>query len=145
MRAERQGHTLTSTALANEAWIRLSASGLDFEDRTHFFAVAANAMRRVLIDHARARNTIKRNGGQPVELDSIDLSAPESDETLLALNDALSRLSALNERAAKVVELRYFAGLPNEEIARMMDVNRRTVDRDWAMARAWLFGQITPG
>ncbi|HEY2013512.1 MAG TPA: ECF-type sigma factor [Bryobacteraceae bacterium] len=142
LRAERIGHTLTPTALANEAWIRLSVSGFGFEDRTHFFAVAAAAMRRLLIDHARARNAGKRDGGQVVDLASIDLAAPETDETLLALNDALDSLAQIKPRAARIVELRYFAGLAHEEIAELLGITRRTVDRDWAMARAWLFSQI---
>jgi RNA polymerase sigma-70 factor (ECF subfamily) len=143
LQAERSGHTLTPTALANEVWIRLTAAGFDFENRTQFFAVAANAMRRLLIDYARARNAKKRDGGFPVDLECIDLAAPESDNTLLALNDALGRLGEVNPRAERIVERRFFAGLGHDQIAEILGVTRRTVDRDWTLARPWLFRDIT--
>ena len=146
MRSERSDHTLTPTALANEAWLKISSELADsnIEDRRHFFRLAALAMRRILVDHARARHSSKRNGGAPVPLDLeiSDVAAPEADELTLAVDDALDRLAAVKPRVARVVELRFFVGLSHEEIASVLGLERRTVDRDWAMARAWLFGEL---
>jgi RNA polymerase sigma-70 factor, ECF subfamily len=141
MRAERPGHTLTPTALANEAWLRLREYG-DVTDRNHFFAVAATAMRRLLIEHARARHAAKRGKGVAVPIDEINLAAPQADKQIIALNDALDRLSEVNPRAAKVVEFRYFAGLKHHEIGALLELDRRTVDRDWTFAKAWLFNEV---
>ena len=147
MRSERPGHTLTPTALVNEAWLRLGSEWQGYvEDRQHFLAVVSTAMRRVLVDHARARQAQKRDGvlaREPVE--EFQIAAPESDEMLLALNDALDRLSAINPRWVRVVELRYFSGLSEDEVATVLGLTRRTVTRDWAMARAWLFGELRGG
>ena len=147
MRSERPGHTLTPTALVNEAWLRLGSEWQGYvEDRQHFLAVVSTAMRRVLVDHARARQAQKRDGvlaREPVE--AFQIAAPESDEMLLALNDALDRLSAINPRWVRVVELRYFSGLSEDEVATVLGLTRRTVTRDWAMARAWLFGELHGG
>jgi RNA polymerase sigma factor (TIGR02999 family) len=141
MRGERPNHTLTPTALANEAWMQLRDFG-DFQNRQHFLAIAANAMRRILIDHARARNARKREG-TAISLDEIDIAIPQSDDQLLELDEALLRLSEVNVRAAQVVELRHFGGLQQQEIADYLNVDRRTVDRDWKMARAWLFNEMS--
>ena len=144
MRGERPDHTLTPTALANEAWLRLANCEEDFSNRSHFFAVAANAMRRVLVDHARARNAEKRGGGEVIRLEDIDPAAPSS--TLPALDEALDALARTDPRAVRVVEMRYFSGLTHAEIAEVLNLDRRTVDRDWAFARAWLFDQLSiPG
>jgi RNA polymerase sigma factor (TIGR02999 family) len=145
MQNERIGHTLSPTALTHEVWIRLSSGNNNFRDRNHFRAVAATSMRRLLIDYARARLTIKRDCGSRVPLGLIDIAMPESDERLLAIDEALTRFASLNSRAAQVVELRYFAGLEQKEIAEILNVTRRTVDRDWALARAWLFQEIRVG
>ena len=147
MRSERPGHTLTPTALVNEAWLRLGSEWQGYvEDRRHFLAVVSTAMRRVLVDHARARQAQKRDGvlaREPIE--EFQIAAPESDEMLLALNDALERMSAINPRWVRVVELRYFSGLSEDEVATVLGLTRRTVTRDWAMARAWLFGELHGG
>ena len=145
MRGERPDHTLTPTALVHEAWLRLADCGeKDFSNRSHFFAIAANAMRRILVDHARNRNAAKRGGGAVVHLEDVDPAAPESDTTLLALDEALENLSKTDPRAARVVEMRYFSGLSHTQIAEVLNVDRRTVDRDWALARAWLYEQLSP-
>jgi RNA polymerase sigma factor (TIGR02999 family) len=142
MRGERPGHTLTPTALANEAWLRLCGNDHSFENRSHFFAVAAGAMRRLLIDYARARKAGKRAGGVRIPFEDVVIAAPETDEQLLSLDEALTRLAEVDSRAARVVELHYFAGLTHREIADILAVTRRTVDRDWTMARAWLLAAI---
>ena len=145
MRSERTDHTLTPTALANEAWLKLCDVDQAYADRAHFFAVAANAMRRVLVDHARSRNAGKRRGGSLLKMEDldIDIAAPEAEEHLSVLDDALRRLAAFDSRAAKIVEMRYFGGLTHTEIADVLNVDRRTVDRDWAVARAWLFEKLS--
>lgn len=147
LRDERAGHTLQPTALVNEAYLRLSQQhGIAVDSRTEFFAVAANTMRRVLIDYARTRNREKRGGGErPVPLDEAEAEAlltdQETDE-LLALEDALERLAQANPRAAQVVEQRFFAGLQVEEIAPLLGVSTKTVQRDWIAARAWLRKEV---
>ncbi|HTI71713.1 MAG TPA: ECF-type sigma factor [Candidatus Limnocylindria bacterium] len=149
MAREAPGHTLQATALVHEAWLRLvSAEGRHFENRAHFFAAAAQAMRRILIDHARKRNT-KRRGSSPesVEFDDrlvASLASPESDEQLLAVDDALERLHSKNPLLAKVVNLRYFAGMTNEEIAELMGISVSSVKNYWTFARAWLRNEVAP-
>jgi RNA polymerase sigma-70 factor (ECF subfamily) len=144
MRAERKDHTLTPTALVHEAWLRLGDNQAAFENRHHFLAIAATAMRRILVDYARARNADCRGGPQkPASLDSLfNLQAPMADETVLALDEALQRLEIMSERAAKVIEMRFFAGLTESEVATLLGVNRRTVNRDWEMARVWLYSEL---
>jgi RNA polymerase sigma factor (TIGR02999 family) len=143
LRGERQGHTLQPTALVHEAFLRLAGQkGLDWRDRSHFFGLAATMMRRILVDHARARLAEKR-AHLPISLSLIaDLpgSSPQTfDETyLLDLDRALDRLAAAHPRPAQVVELRYFAGLEVEEVAAALELSPRTVKRDWVFARAWL-------
>jgi RNA polymerase sigma-70 factor (ECF subfamily) len=141
MRRERSDHTLQPTALVHETFVRLADDGGRFENRAHFFGVAASAMRRVLVDHARSRRTQKRGGGTAfVDVDDLDSLAgtPAGAVDLVALDDALSRLSSLDPRQGRVVELRFFAGLSVEETAAILDLSPRTVKREWQMARAWL-------
>jgi RNA polymerase sigma factor (TIGR02999 family) len=146
--AERGGHTLQPTALVNEAWLRLMQQhGAGWQNRTQFFAIAAQAMRRILVDHARRRQSDKRNAGEaPVSLASIEdtVESPMPDEDMLALDAALERLTALDARQARVVELRFFGGLSIEDTAEVLELSPATVKREWATARAWLFRQIRP-
>jgi RNA polymerase sigma factor (TIGR02999 family) len=145
MQSERPDHTLSATALVHEAYLRLSGTDETFANRTHFLAVAARAMRHILVDHARARRAAKRGGAaEEFSLEGEDVAAPQSDEELLMLDDALARLAAMSPRQSRVIELRYFAGLTEEEVASVLGVTRRTVNRDWSMARAWLHGQLKP-
>lgn len=140
LRSERSDHTLGPTALVHEAYIRLvDVREVDWQDRAHFFAMAARQMRRVLIDHARSRGRLKR-GGEAVKLplsEALHVDARDSEE-LIALDDALLRLEAINERLCRVVECRCFAGLTVEETARALDISTATVKRDLAFSRAWL-------
>ena len=143
MRCENPRHTLQPTALVNEAYLRLVADqARDWQNRSHFIGVAASVMRRVLIDHARARKADKRQ--QPhAEAALFAMSAEEAEELLL-LNVALDRLERLDARQARVVELRYFGGLSVEEAAEAMNVSTMTIKRDWTLARAWLKHQVRP-
>jgi RNA polymerase sigma-70 factor, ECF subfamily len=149
MRAERPDHTLQPTALVNELYVRLAGSESRFENRAHFLAVAATAMRRMLIDHARVRRAGKRGGGvAAVAIDDLDALplAPEPDGIdLLALDDALVRLLALDERQGRIVELRFFGGLSVEETAAVVGVSERTVKREWQISRAWLRRELSRG
>lgn len=144
---ERGGHTLQPTALVHEAYLRLSKTASpDWQDRVHFFAVAARVMRRILVDHARQRGRIKRGGAAPVvPLDDVEPAAGAAIDPVdaLALDGALSRLEDLDARQAKVVELRFFGGLTVEETAEVMGVSSGTVKRDWVVARAWLYRELT--
>lgn len=144
MRHERPNHTLQSTVLVHEAFLQLAGtSKVDWQSRAHFFALASRAMRRVLVDHARAANANKRPGAhQQVELDS-GLGASEDVIDLLALNEALERLATWDQRQSQIVEMRFFAGLNFEEIAEVMGISERTAKRDWTMARAWLHTELT--
>ncbi|HYE95660.1 MAG TPA: ECF-type sigma factor [Rubricoccaceae bacterium] len=144
-RRERDGHTLATTDLVHEAYLRLTTgTAVAWQDRSHFFAVAAQAMRRVLVDWARARHAQKRgNGVVPLSLDALaeagaGFPADARAEEVLALDEALEHLGALSERQARVVECRYFAGLTIEETAAALGVSPATVKADWALARAWL-------
>jgi RNA polymerase sigma-70 factor (ECF subfamily) len=143
MHRERQDHTLQPTALINEAYLRLAREDIGWQNREHFIGVAAKVMRRVLVDHARAHNAAIRGGGLvKVELqDSLAMSTEHLDEVLV-LNDALIRLEVLEPRQARVVELRYFGGLSVEQVAAILGVTPRSIKRDWAMARIWLFKEI---
>jgi RNA polymerase sigma-70 factor (ECF subfamily) len=138
---ERQGHSLQATALVHEAYIRmLAGDGPSWNDRGHFFSAAAEAMRRILIDHARKRGRDKRGGGRiQVTLGDVEGVAGLPFEDLLALDDAIQRLEGQDPRMAEIVRLRFFAGLSVEETAKALEVSERTVKRDWAVARAWLF------
>ena len=144
MRGERQHHTLQSSALVNEAYLRLvDHTNIDWQNRAHFFGVAAQAMRRVLVDHARTRNVQKRGGGAvKVALDDALDVAEEKAAEIVALDDALGALAAFDERKARVVELRYFGGLTAEEAAEVLGVSLATVEREWRTARAWLLREL---
>ena len=144
MQAERNNHTLQPTALVHEAYLRLiDQRSTDWNDRVHFFSVASCVIRRILVDHARARATDKRGGGnRGVPIGEIDPPAPDSTVDLVALDDALSTLRELSPRQAQIVELRYFGGMTIEEIADALSIGRRSVDRDWAAAKAWLFCEL---
>jgi RNA polymerase sigma factor (TIGR02999 family) len=144
LRHERQGHTLTPTALANEAWLRFSPEVPldDLENQRHLCAVAVKAMRRILVEHARARNADKRGGRlEQVPIELVDVTVA-NDRHVLALNEALESFETVNPRAAKAVELKFFFGCSHDEIAAVTGVQRRTVDRDLAFARAWIYGTI---
>lgn len=144
MRGNR-GDTLQPTALVHEAFLRLAGQSIDWQDRGHFFAVASRAMRRVAVDHWRAQGALKRGGEQPrIALEDGEGAAavePPSVD-LMALDDALNRLEQLSPQQARVVELRYFAGLSLEEIAEALDRSRSSVFRDWRAARAWLYATL---
>lgn len=148
---ERAGHTLQTTALVNEAYLKLvggNAATYQFNGRSHFLAVAAQAMRRILITHARDRKRQKRGGGAGrISLSEAEphAAAPEPDVDLVALDDALTRLAVMDERKSKLVEMRFFAGMSVDEVAEALGVGTATVKRDWAMARAWLFREISRG
>lgn len=137
--AGRSGHTLQPTALVNEAYLKLNRRDADaFQSREHFLAVAARTMRHILVDYARAKAADKRDGGVRTTLSHVAVEGPEADLDLVALDDALTALAELNARHARVVELRFFAGMTAEEIARVLEVSVATVERDWKKARAWL-------
>jgi len=141
---ERPGNTLQTTALAHEAYLRLvDAKGVQWENRAHFFAVAAKTMRRILVDLARARRNLKCGGGaQQVSLDRVLVVSPERGADMLALDEALARLAALNPRQSQVVELRYFGGLTDDEVGEVIKISPRTVRSDWRLARAWLYREL---
>lgn len=141
-----RGATLSTTALVNEAYIKLvDQSQAQWRDRTHFFAVAALAMRHVLVDRAKARRRLKRGGDQHhVDLDEENIGADDQPDALLELDEALTRLAAFDARLARVVEYRFFGGLTEQEIADAMGVTRRTVQRDWTKARALLHRALVP-
>lgn len=140
---EAAGHTLQPTALVNEAFLQLEGSNLDFNDRRHFYAVAARTMRRILVDHARARKRDKR-GGDRLRVTLSDAAAVSQPPTadLLDLDEAMSELERHDERVARTLELNYFAGLTREEAAEQLDVSVRTLDRDLRMGRAWLRARL---
>jgi RNA polymerase sigma factor (TIGR02999 family) len=153
LRSERDGHTLQPTALVHEAWLRLMQQhDSGWQNREQFFAIAAQAMRRVLVDHARKRHAAKRGDGEaPVDVDEVSqiLTVTLPDDRLLALDDALEGLAALDARQARIVELRFFGGLSVEETASVLAISPTTVKREWATGRAWLFramhGDAAPG
>jgi RNA polymerase sigma-70 factor, ECF subfamily len=146
MRGERAGHSLQATALVNEAYLRLiGAQQVDWQNRVHFLAVSARLMRRILVDFARSKKYQKRGGGaQAVTLDEA-LVVVEPGKDLVALDDALEALAAMDERKAKVVEMRFFGGLTVEETASALDVSPDTVMRDWRLAKAWLLRELRGG
>lgn len=145
MRRERPDHTLQATALINEAYLRLARGEVDWKNREHFVGVAAQVMRRVLVDHARAHNAEMRSGGlKRVDFDEgLVLSSARSEELLL-LDEALGRLAMTSARQARVVELHYFGGLSMEQIAALLHISPRSVKRDWSLARIWLFDALRP-
>jgi RNA polymerase sigma-70 factor, ECF subfamily len=141
---ERPDHTLQPTALVNEAYLRLiNQRQVDWRNRAQFLGVAANMMRRILVNHARDRAAEKRAGDRErVSLSLVELSSNPSDVDLIALETALDKLTALDERKARVVELRFFGGLTMDEVAEVLEISRATVEREWSFARAWLFDAI---
>jgi len=143
MRAERPDHTLQATALVHEAYLKLvDQTQVTYQNRAHFFGIAAQLMRRILVDHARAHQAEKRGSGQKLQLDEA-AALPESREVdLVALDEALQELAKLDPQQSRIVELRFFAGLSIEETATVLEISPATVKRDWAMARAWLHQQI---
>jgi RNA polymerase sigma factor (TIGR02999 family) len=147
MAGERAQHSLQTTALVHEAYLKLvGPSPVDWENRGHFFAVAARVMRRILVDHARARRSLKRGGeARPVELDEQLLVAGGPDRDLVSLDDALRVLAALDERKVRVVEMRFFGGLSVEETAEVLGVSPQTVLRDWRLAKVWLLREMKRG
>jgi RNA polymerase sigma factor (TIGR02999 family) len=144
MEGQRPDHTLQTTALVNEAYLRLAdQKRANFASRSHFFAVAAKAMRQILVNHAKASQRQKRGGGAAkIELDEAAVISPEEPKAILDLNDALERLGTLDSRKAQVVELRYFGGLTQDEIAEVLKISVVTVRRDWVFARAWLYNDL---
>lgn len=147
MRRERPGHTLQTSALVNEAYMRLiDYSQMRWQSRAHFFAVAAQAMRRILVEHARKRHFAKRGGGAvKVSFDEAAIVSQEQAADLVALDDALTSLEAMDERKARIVELRYIGGLNIEETAEVLDISPATVQREWRAAKAWLYREIKNG
>jgi RNA polymerase sigma factor (TIGR02999 family) len=146
MEGQPSDHTLQTTVLVHEAYLRLvDQDAPTFTNRSHFFAVAAKAMRQILVDHARSQQRQKRGAGaSKVELDETAMISPEQSGEILDLNDALERLASLDSRAAQGVELRYFGGLNQDEIAEVLKVSTVTVRRDWVFARAWLYKELHP-
>jgi RNA polymerase sigma factor (TIGR02999 family) len=144
LRRERAGHTLQTTALVNEAYLRLIGdAAIEWQDRAHFFAIAAQLMRRILVDHARRRRKLKRGGDAlRVSLAEVENDAHEPSADILALDDALSSLAKFDARKSQIVELKFFGGLKEEAIAEMLAISLRTVQREWNLARAWLYQEL---
>jgi RNA polymerase sigma factor (TIGR02999 family) len=147
LRRERADHTLQPTALVNEAWLRLiDAKQIDWQGKTHFLSIAAKVMRRILVEHARGHDAQKRGGElQRQPLTGVDLPQSEPEADVLAIDEALQRLARLDERQARVAELRFFGGLSVEEAAGVLGVSERTVKSDWRVARAWLRAEVGGG
>ena len=145
LRRENVGHTLQSTALVHEAYLRLvDQRDVNWQNRSHFFGIAAQMMRRVLVDHARAHHAAKRgSGGIKVTLDEGLVAAEQRDVNVIALDEALTRLGEIDPQQGRIVELRFFAGLSIEDTAEVLKISPATVKRDWAMAKAWLYGEMS--
>jgi RNA polymerase sigma factor (TIGR02999 family) len=145
MSREKKGHTLQTTALINEAYVRLvDQKNVHWANRSHFFAISAQIMRRILIDHARRHAFAKRGGGaQQVSLEEVAVITRDASRELVRLDEALKSLAEVDPRRSQVVELRYFGGLNNEEIAGVLNISENTVTRDWNLARAWLYRELT--
>lgn len=144
MSRERQGHTWQTTELVNEAYLRLvNQQQVEWQDRAHFFAIASQVMRHLLVDHARERIQVKQGGGaQHLSLDDVALVAEDRSAELLALDDALNRLAVLDKQKSRIVELRYFGGLTVEEVAEALGIAAITVKREWARAKLWLYKEL---
>lgn len=145
MSRERVNHTLQATALVHEAFLRLAKQGgVDWQNRSHFYGIASRLMRQILIDHARQHGAAKRGSAQlHFSLDDVTVAIETRASSILALNEALERLEALDERQAAIVEMRFFGGLSNTEIAEALDISERTVVRSWSVAKLWLYREIT--
>ena len=145
MANEKPGQTLQATALVHEAWLRLvgSQEPQAWNSRNHFFSAASEAMRRILVDRAREKARVRHGGNQErVDLEHVDLATEDSDETVLAMNEALENLARESPQKAEIVKLRYFAGMENGEIAEVLGVSLSTVERHWAYARSWLYREV---
>jgi len=144
MGGERPDHTLQTTALVNEAYLRLAdQTNPSWQDRAHFFAVAARAMRQILVNYAKSQRSLKRGGGAlKIELDEAAIVSPEESKEIIDLHEALERLATLDSRKGRVVELKYFGGLNHDEIAEVLKVSTVTVRRDWVFAKAWLHNEL---
>jgi len=147
MAKEPSGQTLQATALVHEAWMRIAGQGLrKWDNRGHFFAAAAEAMRRILIENARRKSRVRHGGGQiRVELTGLDIQAATPDEQVLALDEALEQLRAQDPHKAQIVVMKFFGGMTGGEIAEVLGVTERTVERQWAFAKAWLLSEIRKG
>jgi RNA polymerase sigma factor (TIGR02999 family) len=143
LRSERPNHTLQSTALVHEAFLRMAGGKETPENRTHFVAVAARLMRQILVDYARTRSAAKRDGGCRIELEAAETLRVNDDAELMALDAALEQLSRVDERQGKIVEMKFFGGLSAPEISEALGISRATVDRDWATARVWLHREMS--
>src|ERR1044072_5274145 len=145
LRKERPGHTLQTTALIHEAYVRLvDQRHLQLQNRAQFFGIAAQLMRRILVDHARTKNRVKRGGSNvKVSIDDATFAVKGQDLDVVALDEALQRLAEIDEQQSRVVELRFFSGLTVEETAEVMGISKATVKRDWSMAKAWLHRELT--
>jgi RNA polymerase sigma-70 factor (ECF subfamily) len=144
LRAERSDHTLQPTALVHEAYLKLVAQrNANWRNRAHFFAMASRVMRRILVDYARGRVRVKRGGKQTkLPLDKVFIISRGRCDELLALDESLERLSKLDDRQSRIVELRFFGGLSVDEVAKVLGISSKTVKRDWSMAKAWLYGEL---
>jgi RNA polymerase sigma factor (TIGR02999 family) len=144
MANEQPGQTLQATAIVHEAWLRLVASGArTWQNRAHFFGAAAEAMRRILIENARRKSAIKRGGGQlRVDIEGLDLADASPDDKILLIDDALQKLEIESPEKAKIVVLKFFGGLTNQQIAENLNTTERTIERHWAFAKAWLYAEI---
>jgi RNA polymerase sigma factor (TIGR02999 family) len=144
MAREQAGQTLQPTALVHEAWLRLVGDGdRTWQNRAHFFSAASEAMRRILIESARRKSSLKRGGGLlRLDIDDLDLTAATQDDKMLIINDALEKLQAEDPEKARIVVMKYFGGFTNQEVAENLGVTERTVERRWAFAKAWLFDKI---
>ncbi|HEX8708188.1 MAG TPA: sigma-70 family RNA polymerase sigma factor [Pyrinomonadaceae bacterium] len=143
LRRERSDHTLQATALVHEAYIKLVDQKVAWQNRAHFFGVAAQAMRRILVDHARGHQAEKRGSGQKLSLDDVLEVGIDQEFDLVALDDALNKLAEMDPQKSRIVELRFFGGLSIEETAEVMGIGTATVIRQWRMAKAWLYGQVS--
>lgn len=145
MQREKAGHTLQPTALVHEAWIRMvGESDRTWANRAHFFAAASESMRRILIGSARRKSRIKRGGGQiRINLDDLDLAAAQADDNILLINEAVEELEKTDPEKARIVIMKFFGGMTNQEVAEHLGVTERTIERQWAYARAWLLQAVT--
>jgi len=145
MRSERPDHTLQPTALVNEAYLRLVGQHkMDWQNRAHFFGVAAHLMRLILVDHAREKRSQKRGGGRPLlRLEDVKVGAPGNEDGIIAIHQALEKLSLIDPRLVEVVELRFFVEMSLEQTAEVLSVSTQTVKRDWRLARSWLADQLS--